>query len=291
MRKRVIYSLLTVFYSAVAISGDTVPDDLCKFIKGWNRPSVGLFIRDYNHPSETIRINGVTSGAVVVNMLIGSPADIQNLPVGVVITMADGRPVENADRFQEIMREDNKEKITIEYAGKITKGKKTLRLERASDKIDPCRVGEKRYNNDRYPNPPKFNSVANRKSAPGGDGPPDVCLDMQSVNEKVVNVSELCKYLGEDCRAVEKRILEGRNNRFTFLNGRKAKDEPVDGSIDVTLYCERGVKQCDSEKLWLEDGSMLERIVNRKLTSTSRRQSIQVKDGVTKKEHEICGTY
>ena len=292
MKKEAIHLFLVILLNAsVSLAAESVATDACKFTRGWNKPSVGLILKDYGDSEEKFKVDGITSGAVVDNILIGSSADIGNIPIGVVITKVDGELIDGPNNIQELIGRNDKKYITIEYVGNNIRGKRTLRIERASDKAEPCRPGEKKYHNERYPNPPEFIPVKNIQSISTAAEFPDVCLNMESVNSRVFSSTDLCQYVKDGCEEIVERIRENYGKRLFFLNRKMIKTKPINEGVDVTLYCERKIEDCNAQKLWLEDQPLFERIVNRKLHSISKRQSIQIKDGVTKKEHEVCGRF
>ncbi len=152
MNKKVcfILSLLFLMSAPTHANEKQMPDNICAIIKLLDNPGTGLVLRDYNHPKETLRIEGVEQGAVVINVLVDSVADKKQFPVGVVITKIDSAPVEAVDDVPEILRQGHKNKASFEYISKRGRFEKVMPLERASDKENPCLYPDFKYDDKYY---------------------------------------------------------------------------------------------------------------------------------------------
>ncbi len=101
----------------------TMPENACLFVL--DRPSVGLIYTPYNSEHNTVKYDGVNYGLVINNVLVGSPADTANVPLGVVMLSVNGVQMKDENDFSSSIQSTG-QKLNIEFVG--NGGKRQIQL-------------------------------------------------------------------------------------------------------------------------------------------------------------------
>jgi len=112
-----------------------MPDSSCSYII--NLYSLGLIVRDYNNEHNDVKVDGVSHGVVTLNVTVGSPADIGNVPMGVVLTTINGKKIEDTSMFSKTLKFPNKI-FNIDYIGKEEVGTVKLKNEKYGAFMNGC---------------------------------------------------------------------------------------------------------------------------------------------------------
>ena len=92
---------------------------------------------DYNSEHNELRISGIDGGLITRNVVLGSPGDLKNIPMGVVLTTINGMRVESASMFSELLQSPN-ETFTIESVGKDGAGVVDVKSVKVSSFMNGC---------------------------------------------------------------------------------------------------------------------------------------------------------
>ncbi len=103
----------------------TFPEDSCSI--AMDKPSIGLIYMDYNSEYNIIKFEGVSKGVVTNNVILDSPSDLSEFPLGVVITSLNGQEIEGGDHFIRLMRTSPSSLLNITYIGRESSGRIELR--------------------------------------------------------------------------------------------------------------------------------------------------------------------